>query len=344
MLVDELSGPRQSSDYSRAADLGRWPSVTIVIPTRGRPALLRRCLRALARQTYPCNRYDVVVVEDGGPGSAKAVVEKVLASQPWLTIHYSYVNSTGPAAARNAGWRLASGEIIGFTDDDAVPHPGWVEQAIRAFSGGADAVSGRTIVPISRRPTDYERNTKKLETAPFVTCNAFCRRDLLERIGGFDTRFTRAWREDSDLQFALLQAGATIVRAEDAIVYHPVRPGTPLISLRQQSNQFFDALLYRKHPAHFRTYIRRHPPGGYYAITAGQLVSLASLVLSQPHLAALATAVWAPLVALFCLRRLRGNRLTPAHVAEMIVTSLLIPPVAVYWRLRGAWAFRVAFF
>ncbi|MGV5609204.1 glycosyltransferase family 2 protein, partial [Burkholderia pseudomallei] len=44
-----------------------------------------------------------------------------------------------------------------------------------------------------------------------------------------------------------------------------------------------------------------------------------------------------------CWRRLRGTAHTPSHVAEMIVTSIAIPPVSLYWRLRGALHFRVLF-
>ena len=319
------------------------PLVSVVIPTHHRPALLRRCLRALARQAYPREWFEVVVVEDGGPGSGREVVARLRAEEAPLEIRYLWVPRGGPAAARNAGWRAARGELVAFTDDDTVPHPRWLAEGLRSFEQGADAVSGRTLVPTSRHPTDWERNVKGLEAASFATCNAFCRRDLLEAVGGFDPRFRVAYREDSDLEFSLLKAGARIVRNEAAIVYHPPRPGPPLVSLRLQRNQFFDALLYRKHPEHFRRFIRARPPWRYYAITAGMLASLAAAALEQWPLALAATVAWSVLVAWFCARRLRGTRRSPRQVADMLLTSLLIPPVAVYWRLRGAWAFRVAF-
>src|SRR4051794_32360006 len=50
------------------------PSISVVIPTHGRPELLRRCLCAVIEQTYPPDRAEVVVVEDGGPGDAEQVV------------------------------------------------------------------------------------------------------------------------------------------------------------------------------------------------------------------------------------------------------------------------------
>ncbi|MCS0469253.1 glycosyltransferase family 2 protein, partial [Burkholderia mallei] len=59
--------------------------------------------------------------------------------------------------------------------------------------------------------------------------------------------------------------------------------------------------------------------------------------------AAACAAAWAGITAAFCWRRLRGTAHTPSHVAEMIVTSIAIPPVSLYWRLRGALHFRVLF-
>ncbi|MDF3082148.1 glycosyltransferase family 2 protein, partial [Burkholderia sola] len=52
---------------------------------------------------------------------------------------------------------------------------------------------------------------------------------------------------------------------------------------------------------------------------------------------------WAAITAGFCAKRLRGTQLTASHVAEMIVTSIAIPPVSLYWRMRGALHFRVMF-
>src|SRR5207248_10211948 len=95
----------------------------------------------------------------------------------------------GPAAARNAGWRAARGEVIAFTDDDTVPDPGWLRAGVAALES-ADAAWGRIRVPLALPPTDYERNEAGLEAAEFATANAFCRRAVLEAVGGFDVGFT----------------------------------------------------------------------------------------------------------------------------------------------------------
>jgi GT2 family glycosyltransferase len=128
------------------------------------------------------------------------------------------------------------GEGIAFTDDDTQPEARWLSSEMNALSTGAAAVCGRIVVPLEARPTDYEIDAAGVARAEFATANTFANRSALERIGGFDARFTSAWREDSDLQFALVQAGFRIARADDAIVLQPVRPARWGVSLSQQAS------------------------------------------------------------------------------------------------------------
>ena len=283
--------------------------VSVVVPTCGRPDLLRRCLAALDRQTLARERYEVIVSDDSGLRS-------------------------GPAAARNRGWRKARAPIVAFTDDDTVPDPAWLEEGIAAVRRGADAVVGRTTMPLPDPPTDYERNESGLERAEFITANCFVRRGVLERLGGFDESFRMPWREDSDLHFRLLDRGFRIAKAERAVVVHPVRPAPWGVSLRQQKKVLFDALLFRKHPRRYRERIRAAPRWDYY---------LTVLCLVAAPFSWLAFVAWLGLTARFVAHRLRGTSKAPRHVAEMVVTSMLIPPVAVFWRIVGALRYRAAF-
>jgi GT2 family glycosyltransferase len=251
----------------------------------------------------------------------------------------------GPAAARNCGWRAAHGEIIAFTDDDTIPFVDWLwlSEGLRAMAAGADAAAGCVKVPISTSPTDYERNVKRLETAEFVTANCFLRRQALERVGGFDERFTRAWREDSDLHFTLLEQRGRLLHARRAVVLHPVREVPWGISLREQRNRLFDALLFKKHPRLYRERIRSRPPLAYYAIVLALLAVLVGAVQAWTLLAWTGGFAWLALTAWFCFTRLDGTTRRPRHVMEMIATSLAIPLAAVWWRLAGALRFRAPF-
>jgi hypothetical protein len=72
-------------------------------------------------------------------------------------------------------------------------------------------------------------------------------------------------------------------------------------------------------------------------------VALTAAVRGRPRLALAAGAAWSGLTAAFCAARLGGASRAPAHVAEMVVTSALIPPVALFWRIAGAIRYRVLF-
>lgn len=320
------------------------PAVSVVIPTYRRVQLLQRCLCALLDQTLPAHRYEVLVVDDGRDAQTRRAVEALAAH---ASVRLVYIparqGARGPAAARNVGWRAARAATVAFTDDDTVPRTNWLAEGLAAFADTDVALSGQVRVPIEGDPSDYARNVQHLEHAEFVTANCFVRRDALAAVDGFDERFTRAWREDSDLHFKLLEHFGKVGRAPRAEVLHPVRSAPWGISLREQRNMFFDALLFRKHPLLYRRRIRARPPLRYYTIVAALATAGVAIALSARPVAIAASAVWAALTLALCLRRLRGTRRSLSHVAEMAVTSAVIPLAAVYWRLAGAWHFRTPF-
>ena len=284
--------------------------VSVVVPTCGRPELLQRCLATLESQSLPREDYEIIVVDDSRLRS-------------------------GPAAARNRGWVQAKAPIVAFTDDDTEPDRDWLREGLAAFTDDVDAVSGRIVMPIPDQPTDYERDAQGLERSEFVTANCFLRRPMLERLGGFDEDFKLAWREDSDLHFRLLAAGARLVRAPKAVVVHPVRAASWGVSIKQQRKVMFDALLFKKHRRLYRERIRAGARWDYYLITGCLLLMLAG--------SGVAAAVWLLMTGRFFVHRMRGASWRPSHVLEMLVTSALIPPLAVFWRFAGAVKYRVAF-
>lgn len=319
--------------------------VSVVIPTFRRPDLLRQCLAALRAQLLDVREFEVLVCDDAASDETRRQVETFAAESPMCVRYVAVLGNHGPAAARNAGWRIASADIIAFTDDDCRPHPRWLSAASQVFDMRPEitAVVGRTIVPLPPAPTDYEQDTAGLENAEFVTANCFCRRDFLDRIGGFDERYTTAWREDSDLHFALLAHGEKLAVASEAIVTHPVRSAPWGVCLKLQRKCLFDALLYKKYPSLYRQRIRPGTPWDYYAAVTAILLAGVALALGYAWLAMGGALVWLVLTTRFLARRLRRTSWAPAHLAEMAVTSPLIPFLSVYWRLYGACKFRVFF-
>lgn len=323
--------------------------VSVVVPTYRRPALLERCLQALLAQTLAPRCYEILVVDDGHDEATRELVQSYAARALHPRIRYQRPSAgRGPAVARNCGWRAACAAVVAFTDDDTQPDAEWLQQGLATLLLHRDwvAAAGQVRVPRAPgggdRPTDHELMTRGLETAEFVTANAFVWRETLQKVDGFDERFLRAWREDSDLHFRLLQVGA-VGRAPQALVWHPVRPERWGVSLRQQRNVFFDALLHRKHPRAYRERVRPVPPWDYYVIVALTLAAPALALAGWPRAAAFGLAAAAALVLRVAWRRLQTTSHAPGHVLEMLATSAAIPFLSVYWRLRGAWHFRTPF-
>lgn len=319
--------------------------VSVVIPTLGRPRLLRRCLSALVRQTLPPDSFEIIVVDDGRSQTTRDIVAAYAgrSGAPRLVVIEPAPGAHGPAAARNAGWRAAQAPVIAFTDDDTVPALNWLAQALNHFPDWASAISGRVRVPLPDAPTDWQRTTAGLDGAEFVTANCLVRRAALDVVGGFDERYERPWREDSDLYFALLEHGYRVVAAPSALVLHPARPAPWGVSLRQQRNMLFDALLYKKHRELYRAKIAALPPLRYYAAVGLLVTSLLCASFGAWGYAAVALAGWLLWTLWFTAVRLHGARHTLRDALEMLVTSAAIPVLAVFWRLAGAVRYRVWF-
>jgi GT2 family glycosyltransferase len=338
--------PHDAATASLARPPARALAVSVVIPTMGRPRLLQRCLLALLNQDFDRARYEIIIANDRPDRGTRTVVEhlqRLYRDGPVLR-YLAVDDGTGPAHARNAGWRIAQGGVIAFTDDDTIADPGWLANGLHTLAcHAAAAVSGQVIVPLAAAPTDYERDAAGLASAEFVTANCFVRYDVLEAIGGFDERFRAAWREDSDLQFTLIERGLPLIRAAQAIVVHPVRAAGFAVSLRQQRKVQFDALLYKKHPQLYRQRIRARPRWDYYAIVAALAAAVFAALAGAYAAALVALTAWLLATVLFAIARLRGTRRDARHVIEMLLTSAAIPPLALFWRLVGSVRFRVLF-
>ena len=264
---------------------------------------------------------------------------------PYIPVRYIPVTGChGPSAARNCGWRAAEGQVIAFTDDDCIPWPTWLSAGVAAFRKNIAGVSGQVIVPISASPSDYELDTQGLERSDFVTANCFYLKSVLEEVGGFDEDFKMAWREDSDLYFTLLERGHSLVSSPAAIVIYPVRPPKWGVSLGQQKKSMYNALLFKKHPDLYRKKIQAKPPLRYYSILFTLMVGLLGLLTGIVWIGYGCLLAWLIITLEFFESRLEHTSHAIGHLVEMLLTSFLIPPLAVYWRLRGAIQFRTLFY
>lgn len=317
-------------------------SYTVVIPTIGR-SRLTGVLQAVLHGTGP-QPDEVLVVDDRpGPHADLAVPDSTVP----VRVLRSY--GRGPAAARNTGWCAAASDWIAFLDDDVRPAPDWrtaLTSDLERCGSDVAASTAQIVVPPpeGRRPTDDERNTLGLADAQWITADVAYRRTVLAEVGGFDERFPRAYREDSDLALRVINAGYRIT-AGSRSTEHPVRDPEGdhwTASVRRQRGNADDAVMRARHGRDWR---RRTSAGrgrfGRYAATTGAAVTAIGLLVSGRRRAAMVpTAAWVAVTGRFALQRILPGPRTRTEIGRMLISSAAIPPVAVYHRLRGEYAAR----
>lgn len=224
------------------------PLVSIVVPVYNGRATLANCVYACLNQTY--TRTEVIVVDDGSTDGSPQI-----AAELGVRVHTQ--TNRGPAAARNAGARLAQGEWIAFTDADCIPQADWIERLVNELDEGVVAVGGAYGIAnpesvlarlvhweIEERHADMPREVDFLGSF-----NVLYRKDAFDAVGGFDESFRRASAEDNDLAYRLTDHGGKLVFTAAAKVdhHHPERLWPYLRT--QAAHGYWRMRLYAKHPA-----------------------------------------------------------------------------------------------
>jgi len=311
-------------------------SVTVVIPTHRRPEYLRRALVSVAAQSFPRERFEVIVVASpDDPGMN--VVEEFAASGldvRGVTVPNDQTNGRNPSAKRNHGGQLASGEWIAFLDDDCEAGANWLTAASEFFPT-AVAIEGAKIIPLPPEPTLTFKGLKRFEIpGGYQSCNMFYRRDVFLEVGGFDLRFP-FYLEDSDLAWTVLDRGDTIPHAARAIVKHPVTPPAPWRMLDGAKRAILLPLLRRKHPELY-TKMGFTPVSRLDAVylAAWIVIAIATILAGGIGLA----AGFAGLVMLTLLDSYRRFRGCKVLLREVLVTTFLmaiVPPIRLVQYVRG---------
>ena len=296
------------------------------MPTHRRAEMLRRALESLEAQTYPREQFEVIVVAtaaDVGFGVIEEFRGRGRIDVRCVSVPHDPSNGRSPSLKRNYGVEQARGEWIAFIDDDCAAHANWLSAAAAFFDQpNAGGVEGCKQIPRPPRETMVYRGLL-LFTRPrgFQTCNVFYLREVFRKLGGFDLNFPY-YLEDSDLAWAVLDAGHEIPYAEQAIVYHPVPPPHPWKMLDDAKRAELMPYLYKKHPARYREARVKVLRWSHWVYIALYAALLGCAVARQWWGAAATVALILGFVALHSFKLFRGCA-TTAH--EFWVTNLLLP-------------------
>lgn len=118
------------------------PSVSIIIPTRNRSAILAQCLAALPAGARGLSPPEIIVVDDCSNDETSTVVDRFFSATGWPVRRLRQDRPLGANAARNAALQLARGEVIVFIDDDVLVTEGWLSKLLAGLSDRFPVVSG----------------------------------------------------------------------------------------------------------------------------------------------------------------------------------------------------------
>jgi len=193
------------------------PLISIVITVRNEGRHVGQLLDSLLRQEAP---FEVVLVDAESHDGTFEIAQGYAARHPDRVRVFRRSGSRG--VGRNAGVRAARGDLVAFIDGDCFADSNWLREVRNALAEAA-VVAGRTVTVGKARYGALER-VELFQSGYDVTypsCNLAYRRELFERLGGFDVRFITA--EDIDLNLRAVRAGAAIRFVPSAVVYHQMR-------------------------------------------------------------------------------------------------------------------------
>lgn len=167
------------------------PDVTVVVPTKDRPALLEVTLATiLGQRGLAC---EVVVVDDGSVDPRTATHLATAEARGVRVVRHQ--RSRGACAARNAGAAVARGAWLAFCDDDDVWAPGKLAGQLAAagdagwvYAGAVDVDERNRVIDGSLPPSPdrVRRDLDRVNPVPAGASNVVVRRSLFDAAGGFD--------------------------------------------------------------------------------------------------------------------------------------------------------------
>ena len=221
-VTQTVSRAGESAVQMRAA-----AAVSVVIPVHNAEPWLRDTLESVLNQTCDPGCLEVLVIDDGSTDQSAAIAEAIL-REGRLRCHMLRTPNQGPSAARNVGWRRATGEWIQFLDADDLLHPRKIECQLERASHlptdvavlysdwqNLDLVGGRwepeRHVHSPRIGADGLADLLATENFLNLGC-LLVRRSYLERVGGFDERYWLV--EDVEAELRIAMAGGQYCRVE----------------------------------------------------------------------------------------------------------------------------------
>ncbi len=226
------------------------PTVTLVIPGRNCEATIAQCLEAIVPMLDHTPLREIIFVDDGSTDRTPDIVAD-------FPVRCIPGGGRGPGAARNVGWREARHPLVWFVDSDCVAQPGALERLlpqmadpkVGGVSGSYGIMNPQSLLACLIHEEIIQRHrSMPLRVNFLATFNVLYRRDILQRVDGFDERYLKA--QDAELSFRVMAEGYDLAFEGESRVrhYHPTRLFSYLRTQRHQG--YWRVWLHMSHRGH----------------------------------------------------------------------------------------------
>ncbi len=224
--------------------------VSVIIPTFNRKEILYYCLKALLKQTFSRDRFEILIIDDGSTQDIKSMVED-FDTGPF--IRYFRQEKAGQARAENLGIKNARGDILLFLDNDMISVETLIEEHFKYHQKyknhivrGSYANTSNYINP------EASAEGRFFSTAFFINGNVSIKKSELVKAGMFDEDFKEYGWLDLELGVRLRKNGLSVITNYKAFSYHYQKEfepeDFPAICKKEIERGHMAVLFYSKHP------------------------------------------------------------------------------------------------
>jgi glycosyltransferase involved in cell wall biosynthesis len=250
--------------------------VSVVIPTYNRKDSLSETLASLSQQTWPANRFEVIIVDDGSTDGTADVIREPLS----FAVQYHYQSNQGGVTARNLGAQHSNGNLLIFLDDDIIVEPEFISSLVQEHETYDRVIAMGTFRPsLTSQDTPFRALYARLASTgnddmtdgfvSFTECvsnNLSIERDAFFALGMWQNIVTGGggWWADVDFGYRAHLQGFCFRRSPTAICYHNDYAINDLATAcrRLEAVAQYAVALFRKHP-HLEPHIPMFQDKGY---------------------------------------------------------------------------------
>lgn len=225
---------------------------SVIIPSYNRKEILQECLKALFNQSYPENKYEIILVDDGSTDGTEKMISEL--NTPSNLTYIRNEKRIGQPKSRNKAIDIARGKYTIFVDSDIIVVPEFISEHLRYHRLHGDSIVNGQLIYISdlKEVGEKRKGFWDISFSSFNTANVSVRREHLDQVGSFDMDLLPYGWQDVELGYRLRKMGLKSRKNRKAIGYHYRQwadtSNFAFLKEKELMRGMSGAIYYKKHP------------------------------------------------------------------------------------------------